>query len=79
MGFLDKTGLEHFYGLLKSKFEKSANKVTVVDESSDDDHYPTAKAVYDAVSSTGGNQPFQIQTGTITVQGNVSANTVVNR
>lgn len=31
--------------------ESVANKVTTVDENSDDDHYPTAKAVYEAIQA----------------------------
>lgn len=33
-----------------SKKETAANRVTTIDENSDDEHYPTAKAVYDAIS-----------------------------
>lgn len=32
-----------------SELEKVTNRVTTIDESADDEHYPTAKAVYDAL------------------------------
>lgn len=40
--------------------EQKANRVTTIDENADDEHYPTAKAVYDYVQNAGGggeNQP----------------------
>lgn len=35
-------------------FEKKTNRVTTIDETSDDEHYPTALAVYNALGSGGG-------------------------
>lgn len=40
---------------LDSKSEHIANRVTFVDETSDDEHYPTAKAVKDYLGSNGGS------------------------
>lgn len=34
---------------LPENIESMSNRVTIVDEASDDEHYPTAKAVYDAI------------------------------
>lgn len=40
--------------------ESKANLTTVVDENSDDNHYPSAKAVYDLLAQLGGNEPIKI-------------------
>lgn len=37
-----------------SDVEFTANRVTTIDENSDDEHYPSAGAVYDAIESAGG-------------------------
>lgn len=42
--------------------ESKANLTTVIDENSDDNHYPSAKAVYDLLAQLGGNtnEPIKI-------------------
>lgn len=43
-----------------TNMESIANLTTVVDENSDDTHYPSAKAVFDFVSQLGGNTPIKV-------------------
>ena len=55
MPFLDKIGFSRFWDNAKSIFENKSNKVTEITETSTDTEYPSAKAVYNAVSSSSGS------------------------
>lgn len=63
------TGHE-FKTISLSNSENTANRVTTIDSTADDEHYPTAKAVYDALGSGSG-------TGVSVVQAIGSSNTAV--
>lgn len=55
-----------------SGLESTTNKTTTIDETSTDDQYPSAKAVYDAIEAGGGGGGIPSAATNIAVSGNAS-------
>lgn len=65
--YLDSGGLSYLWSKIKSLFENKSNKVTSITETSTDEQYPSAKAVFDLIGSGGGLGDLKIDYGVLLV------------